>query len=470
MLAIVAVATVLLLVALRQTRGVAPVGALTIWVAAFGSEGTGGLPLLGAVISPMYILLFGVVAVLSAERLLARTTARPSSGGRGSPVFAASLFALATGLLAGNSIGAIRTEFLLFVVLIGGAFVVRQTCRNPVDLRNIFTAVYVASTLAALKSFYFLASAPAALGPGSYRSLNVASVVNESFGAQRVIPVGGDTLLAVGIPLGVLLLADARRWRRVLIAATLPLCALALMLTYTRTLLAVGAAAAVAAAISTARTKTGATRRGRQSIVVLLAAILLLTIPLLFLKLGSSEFTVGSGVARRFAGGASEGSGGLEVRFAEGIHALAPDPWLHSMTGRGFGSTYFSPLVQSDVPTTFTHVGVLWVLMKGGFPLLATVVATCVAALVRNLRLGRRLQTPDGAVVKFSLGGANSGIAVLLAANMVMNRFATVEGMLLLGLFLGVSYKIEALGAGWCPPQADSADRALGGRPVAARG
>jgi hypothetical protein len=343
------------------------------------------------------------------------------------------LLALLVGILQRNDPGLIRNEVVIWTF--GAATLVMTlllvTPRHLTQLMLGFSAI---ATLAAGKALWIAATG---LTDSSLAGLDANSAVNPGFGSQRVVLVGGDTLIVIGIAVTVGLLRTARSRTVPLLASGLVIQIVAMVVSYTRTSV-VAAPMGVLLALILTRSGTGRALRNAVVACVVIGGVALLLIP----SYGqSSQSAVGS-IVRRFTAGPSGGSGTFAYRSAESQAAFdrVGDDWVW---GGGLGATYRYDTGAISYPQVFTHIGYVWLILHGGLVLLAGVVLLACGALGRLGRAALRQRGPPSGAA----GAAAGGLLAFLAFSVLVNRFATVEGQAFLGMAIGLGAVVHDFSA-----------------------
>jgi len=283
----------------------------------------------------------------------------------------------------------------------------------------------LAAAVAGLKTILIQISGTLIAIPGL---LQAYSAVNPQFGVQRVIPIGGDTLMVLGFPMAIGLLRVVRGKALAAVLIALSIDALGLGLTYTRTLIG---AAAIGAFIALA-TPIGIGVR-RVAILVRMAAAIAAVSFLLSFTFGQSDLSAGQALVTRFVGGQEVGASSLQERLDDAKAALTGGDPEVILLGRGIGASYYSPITPYGGQTPYVHSGYPWLIMQGGIPL-AVIVSLGLFFAARTLWIGA--STANGTIAG-ALAGLAGSVAAFAATNLLINRFDSVEGAAFIGTILG---------------------------------
>jgi hypothetical protein len=430
-LALVAAAAIIY-VALGPQRGIAPIALPLLWLAVVGPGVDAPLTVAGATVPVSYLVLLTVLSAQFLSVARVRGAASVTAPWRLYLALLVTPLVLAVlGTLGGNSISVVRTEALLLLVAPSMALI---TARSETQTRfeSLAALLIICGALAASKSIFVATTGLVSQG-GAARVLDVYSSVNPQFGVQRVIPNGGDTVMALTLPIMVALIrSSSQRLARVAILC-LPITIIGLVLTYTRTLIA-GAAVGCLVSWIFARKRTGGGRRGG---ILRLALVGVIATFLLGLSYGQSNLTASEALTTRFTGDASQGVSSSSERTDEALAAI--HAVRNPVLGEGLGSQFTSTLANVGT-TDYAHIGYVWLFLKGGLLLVGASVGACVWATLRFWKASRRAV---GAArgVSAGLAGATVTFAVI---NLVVNRFASVDGMIFFGLLLACANLVSS--------------------------
>lgn len=429
--AVFGTAAVVGLALLGSRRGHWPV---TVCLAWFGALGTGldtGLSIAGAHVPVAYALLAVLLAISIA------VAARSSESTRNSLTLVF-LYVLATataiaifglvGIVNGNSAAPLREDVLLSMVVLatGALTLLTFRSRSPGDLCIALVAI---SVVAAVKTIAIQVTGTIAIDPGF---LQAYSQVNPQLLVQRVLLVGGDTLLALGIPIAVGLLRVSRGLMTAVMLAVLAVTGLGVSLTYTRTFLGSIAVGTIVTLLIPLRS-TMVRGPTYAKLAVAIAAVLYLS----SFTFGQSDFSVYQGIARRVFEGVA--SSGLDIRVNDAAAALSTFGPLQILVGRGLGATFVSPITPFIGPTSYVHIGYVWLLLKGGLALSVIISAAAVWSVITFGRAAQRESPTMGG----AMAGLSGSVVCFLTMNLFINRFASVEGAAFIGVIFGASILVS---------------------------
>jgi hypothetical protein len=346
------------------------------------------------------------------------------------------------GAAGGNDTTLIRQEALLLLEGVAATLLSVLSLQKQ-DIPALAWALLAAGVVASVKTLALNTVAPTSVDVSS-----AYNVLNAQFGVQRVILIGGDTLIALSIPVGVGLLRSSRGPALILASLALPLTLLGVVLTYTRTLL--GAAlfgAAVAWALPSVR------RRAHWQPLIAITGVSGLSVYLLNLTFGQSQFSAGAALLRRLLGGEDVGASTLNLRLADAAAAIG-DPGV-LFTGRGLGATFLSP-ISPNQPAGYVHMGYPWLILKGGLPLAALAIGLLIWSTMRLASAARSSTDPRMFAPLAGLVGATAAFA---AINILVNRFDAVEGIFFMGTIVAVAWIVPKVSDGKVSALAGLTDR-----------
>jgi hypothetical protein len=429
----------LLYIAGGPYQGSVPTMLPVLWIAVLGT-GTGDVKVGGTTVPMIYVLLVVIIARQGLAGAGLRPQSKEALRATHWPMLVTFLiapaFAMAiVGLANGNPTALVRTEFVALSVAGAVALITVRAHRGPADLSRLGVALCACGVVAATKTI--LIAGLGLTSPVLGRTLfGTYSNVNPQFGNQRVIPIGGDTVMALTLPLMVML---AMRGRGRLSAFGLTASAVTtvgLVLTYTRGLIvaaAIGSLVALAALHTVANEKR---HRGRAGVKLVLGAVAVLG--LLSFSYGRSSNDAAGALSARFSGGSARGASLFIERTDEARAAMHSLP--AAILGSGLGAQFRSTLPGIGV-TNYVHIGYAWLIFKGGLFVLA---AACLVLgwAYRRLSSAAR-KTNASATLTLSLAGFAGSLAAFASMNVILNRVASVEGMIFFAIYVTVAYVVS---------------------------
>jgi hypothetical protein len=416
-----------------------------VWLGVVGTALDSGIHVGSVQVGAAYLLLGGLTLAGASRSVLQRSAptqlAREVTQLLAMVIVPVGILA-AYGMLVGNDTDQLRKEAVLWAA-VAAAGVLTLTSMTRRTLVGLAAGLLVAGFLAAAKSIA-LALTGTVLSEAD--SLAAYSAVNPQFGTQRVILQGGDTLNVLALPVALAFLRTGQRRVAILIILALPVIVLGLVLSYTRTMIA---AAVIGAAVVYMQPVAG--RKARWGTVGGLISAAFITVILLNLSFGQSQFSAGDALIRRFAGGQDVGASALSERIDDLVAAVGDPGTL--LFGRGLGGTFVSPITPLLGSTGYVHVGYGWLLLKGGVVFTAMVAS---AMAWTALGLARRVRHSDDGYALSALVGC---IVAFAAINVLVTRFATIEGAIFLGVTLAVGMVVRRSDSSRPPMERASARR-----------
>jgi hypothetical protein len=409
------------MVVLVLQRSVHAVTLLVAEVALLGTEASGelapGTQLLGSLRILDVTLLAGIVALAASglarngpdgwrhwSRRLLVALRRPIVALTAAVLIWAVLLWILNGAPRGSLL---RTDLRLLWV--GGATgLVGLLCRprRPGELIDAITWVGAATSV---KAIALWASGLWAIGTFD----RIQAIANEA--SDRVILVGGDTVLILTPAIALLALHGASNWqRRVGASAVIALAFCAILLSKSRTSILV--AAVLALAVWGLRYSKGLSRARRTRAIAAFLVVLVLG-------------AVVSGTAGRFTAGDAPHTG-VFFRIDE-ARAFFHQPVQDLVVGQGLAGAFLGKDINGkQVVTGWVHTAPLWLLLKVG---VFGLVAACAVFALLLMRAVRTMRTNDPIAV------GHAGLAVvivsgLLAMSFSLDRIALPEGVALLGV------------------------------------
>jgi hypothetical protein len=422
----------ILLILLAVKGGHWPLTIIFVWIGALGTSLASGIRVGSVEIAAAYALLGSLTLVGALQSALHRSATRQLDREVTrllTMVVVPVAIVAAHGMLAGNDTDQLRKEAVLWAA-VAAAGVLTLTSMTRRALVGLAAGLLVAGFLAAAKSIAIAVTGTVLNEADSMAAYSAVSTVNPQFETQRVILQGGDTLNVLAVPVALAFLRTGQRRVAILIILALPVIVLGLVLSYTRTMIA---AAVIGAAVVYMQPVAG--RKARWGTVGGLILAAFITVILLNLSFGQSQFTAGDALIRRFVGGQDVSASALSERIDDLVAAVGDPGTL--LFGRGLGGTFVSPITPLLGSTGYVHVGYGWLLLKGGVVFTAMVAS---AMAWTALGLARRVRHSDDGYALSALVGC---IVAFAAINVLVARFATIEGAIFLGVTLAVGIVVR---------------------------